>query len=337
MRVKLCSAPSRFGTNIRGCENAPDKLLSMGLCEIILKHGHILESYGRVFYDDVKSLKKSETNKWLKCGEDYTKSRILNFSDLICFNRILASKALEITAGNDFAIFLGGDHSISIGTIRGVLKNHPNTAVIWMDAHDDTSTPNNSTSRNAHGMAAMALMSAGSIEDKFYNALCNPLESDKIDPLKGENIFFLGLRWFELVINGKQQRAAYYGNNVALPNIEDRTLYLRTADEIRRLGFEQVVSEINEKLDKRGIDRIHLSLDIDILDKAFVLKTGTPVSDGLDVYTLKLFLSAFARSGKLRSMDIVELNPEINKELDKDDKTERVVLELLEVIFMNLT
>lgn len=336
MRVKLFSAPSHFGTNIKGCENAPDKLLSMGLCEIITKHSHILESHGRVFAADVKALKNRELNGWLKHEGNHTESGILNFASLICFNRILARKSFEITADNNFTIFIGGDHSISIGTIRGVLENHPNTAVIWMDAHDDTSTPHNSTSKRAHGMAAMTLMDTGSTGDKFYDALCNPLELDNVIPLKKENIFFLGLRWFGPVINGKQQRAAYYGNDITLPNIKNRTLYLRTANEIRRVGFNKVIREINERLEIRGIERIHLSLDIDVLDKMFVPKTGTPVSDGLDVHTLKLFLGAFAKSGKLRSMDLVELNPEENKEFDKDDKTERIILELLEEIFKNL-
>ena len=187
-----------------------------------------------------------------------------------------------------FPIVLGGDHSVAIGTLaglRGALGSP--AALIWFDAHGDINSPSTSPSGNVHGMPVYYAVRNGDLDPR-----CSVL---------------IGLRDVD-----PGERAT----------IRELELAAFTMSDVDRLGMEGV---IERALDVTGDRPLHVSFDMDAIDPSEAPGVGTPVKGGITYREAHLALEEVAASGRLRSLEITEINPI----LDRENKTAILAVELI--------
>ena len=199
-----------------------------------------------------------------------------------------------------FPIFLGGDHSISIGTISGVARSFGRTGLIWFDAHADFNIPETSPSRNIHGMPLAVLTGRGHPDLVGIGG-----EGASV---RAEDVVILGLRSVD---------------------VKERSLLLEagarvyTMKEIDAYGIASVVRRALRDLSH--LDRIHLSVDLDVVDPGVAPGVGTPVRGGLTYREAHLVMELINESGIVTSLDVVEVNPI----LDDRNGTAELAVELV--------
>jgi len=199
---------------------------------------------------------------------------------------------------NTFPLFLGGDHSIAMGTIGGV-SHDGSIGVIWLDAHGDFNTYETSPSGNVHGMPLAALTGDG------VEPLVNIGRSGmKVDP---ENVVLIGIRDLDLKEKMRLKKSGI-------------TVY--TMRDIDEQGISAITNKALMKF--AHMKRVHISLDMDVMDPVEAPGVGTPVPGGLTYREAHLCMEIIADSGKLCSMDLVEINPI----LDQANKTARLAVNL---------
>jgi arginase len=190
-----------------------------------------------------------------------------------------------------FPLILGGDHSIGIGSLSGILRARPEVGVLWIDAHADLNTPETSGSGNLHGMPVGLLMEGMEIDyDKYAG-----LEWLHVGPrLKPDSIVYVGLRDVDL------------SEAEAIRNLGIRAY---TMHDIDRYGIGAVMDMAMNHLLKNNPDRpLHLSYDIDVIDPIDAPATGTAVRGGLTFREAHFVAEFVAQNGNLASAEMVELN-----------------------------
>jgi arginase len=202
-------------------------------------------------------------------------------------------KVLEEASTGNFVLILGGDHCIPIGTIGGLLQARPSTGIVWVDAHADINTPESSSSGNMHGMPLSFLL--GLID----NVTAYPGLSWFNPCLKPRDIVYIGLRDLDKAEKETIHRLG----------IKAYTMY-----DIDRLGIGKVMEETNAYL--ADYKHLHLSYDIDALDPFFAPHTGTAVRGGLTFREGNFICEALSESGRLTSMELVEVNPSLHQDMD---------------------
>ena len=214
----------------------------------------------------------------------------------------VAGRAAEVVSGGLFPIFLGGDHSISIGTVSGVAgATGGRTGVIWLDAHADFNLPETSPSGNIHGMPLATLTGRGA---PGLVGIGGPGAS-----VRAEDIVLIGLRSVD---------------------VEERNLLreagakVYTMKEIDAYGVAKVVRRALKDLSH--LDRVHLSFDLDALDPEVAPGVGTPVRGGLTYREAHLVMELINEAGIVTSLDVVEVNPI----LDVKNGTAALAVELVE-------
>lgn len=195
-------------------------------------------------------------------------------------------------------VFMGGDHSLSIGSIGGVTHEEP-AGVIWIDAHADFNTPETSPSGNIHGMALAVLLGDG-----FSELVDVGRPGAK---LNARDVILIGVRELDPA------------EKIRLRNSGISVYTMREIDE---RGMGAIAREAVGKLAHRA--RLHVSLDLDGLDPLEVPGVGTTSPGGITYREAQLLMEIVADTGLLRSMDIVEINPI----LDHGNRTAKVALEL---------
>ncbi|MCL4455508.1 MAG: arginase [Deinococcus sp.] len=199
---------------------------------------------------------------------------------------------------NVFPVVLGGDHSVAIGSVAGASKRR-RIGVIWVDAHADFNTPQTSPSGNIHGMPLATLCGLGDL--KLVNL---GWEGAKVKP---EDVVLIGIRSLD-------------PGEVGL--LRERGMTVYTMKEIDRIGIPRVAEETVEKL--KGLPKVHVSLDADVLDPEIAPGVGTPVPGGLTYREAHLLMELFSDAGIATSLDLVEVNPI----LDRENRTARIMVEL---------
>jgi arginase len=211
----------------------------------------------------------------------------------------VARRVAHATRDARTPIVLGGDHSVALGTLGGLASVHGLGAVLWLDAHGDLNTPETSPSGNVHGMPlAAALGVAGSV-----------FESDvwRLPALDPRRVSLIGVRSLD---SGEKELVRELGISVA------------TMSEVDRRGVETVVRESLERLE--GAAFVHVSLDMDVVDPDVAPGVGTPVRGGLSYREAHLALELVAEADLLGSLEIVEVNPI----LDRENATAQLAVEL---------
>jgi arginase len=208
---------------------------------------------------------------------------------------------LATIAADETGIFLGGDHSIALGTVSAALHRADKIGVLWVDAHGDFNTPKTTPSGNVHGMVVAALMGK-----------CPPSLTVGDRVLTPDQIVMIGIRDLD-----NDERAA----------LRDSGIKVLTMREIDERGMASVAREALHTLG--DAQALHISWDMDSLDPQVVSGVGTPVPGGLTYREAHLLMEMLADDGRVRSLDVVEINPI----LDRENRTARMAVELTASLF----
>jgi arginase len=211
--------------------------------------------------------------------------------------------AREAVEEGDLPVFIGGDHSMSIGTIGGVTHHEP-VGLIWIDAHGDFNTPETTISGNIHGMSLAVLLGKG------YPELINVGRMGA--KLQAKDVVMIGIRDLDPKERDRLRES-------------DITVY--TMRDVDERGIGVVIREALDKLAHR--QRLHVSLDMDGLDPMVVPGVGTTAPGGLTYREAQLLMEIIADTGRLASLDIVEINPI----LDQRNQTAQIAVELAASLF----
>lgn len=284
--IRIIGVPMDLGQSQRGVDMGPSAVRYAGLASRLKNLGYQIHDSGNI---DVKVRDTLTPDKFV--------AEIKHACEKIY------QKGADAISKNEIPIFLGGDHSIAIGTIGGISHEHP-TGVIWIDAHGDYNTPETSPTGNIHGMALSVLLGQGSPE---------LVDIGRPGPkLKPEDIVMIGIRSLDPI---EKKRLSQSGI----------TIY--TMREIDELGISHVANDALIRLSH--LPAIHVSLDLDGLDPMEAPGVGTPVPGGLSYREAHLIMEIIADSKRLNSLDLVEINPI----LDKLNKTGQMAVDLAVSLF----
>lgn len=281
--VRILGIPMDLGAGRRGVDMGPSALRLARLAPALTDLGHSVTDLGNV---DVP------------VAEAMTTTAALPYADAIARTCDEAYRRLGELPDDAFAITLGGDHAISMGTVAGVAKGR-RTGMLWIDAHADLNTPDTSPSGNVHGMPVAHLLGLG--DERFRRnwgggALLAP-----------EDVVYIGLR---SVDHDERER------------IHDLGIAAYTMKEIDQRGIATVAAEALERLS--ATDRLHVSFDADVLDPTLASGVGTPVPGGLTYREAHLLMELLADAGRVTSLDLVEVNPI----LDVQNRTAVILVEM---------
>src|SRR5918911_424653 len=212
----------------------------------------------------------------------------------------IAELVAQASGEGHLPLVLGGDHSIAIGTLGGLAKVRGPGGVLWIDAHADLNRPETSPSGNVHGMALAATL--GLAGDRFAGDGW-PLPS--VDPAR---VALVGVR------------ALDEGERELLRRLDAKVF---TMSDVDRFGVERAVRESLAHVAGPGF--VHVSLDMDAVDPGVAPGVGTPVRGGLSYREAHLALELVAESGLADALEVVEVNPI----LDRENETGRLAVELV--------
>ncbi|MDZ7360158.1 MAG: arginase [candidate division KSB1 bacterium] len=283
--IRIIGVPMDLGQSRRGVDMGPSALRYAGLSQRLRKLGHIVEDVGNITVAVRDTLPESGGMAFLPsvvkaCEQIYEQGR-------------------QAMAAGCLPLFVGGDHSIAVGTVGGVTHEAP-AGLLWIDAHGDFNTPESSPSGNIHGMPLAALLGLGRPE--LIN-LGRPGPK-----LKSSDVVLIGVRDLD-----PQEKELLKESRIGIYSMR----------EIDERGIAAVVREALARL--QHLPRLHVSLDLDCLDPMEAPGVGTPVAGGLSYREAHLLMEILADTGRVGSIDVVEINPI----LDERNHTAEIAAELL--------
>lgn len=268
--------PMDLGADRRGVDMGPSALRIAGISERLEVLGYTVSDQGDIPIPIKES--RNISNPKLKYLDEIVKA---------C--EALARKVRDSLSQGHFPLCIGGDHSMSLGSVAGVSsycrENSMTPGLIWIDAHADMNLEETTPSGNIHGMPVSASLGLGNrhlthlmdFAPKIRPENCALIAIRSIDPLEKETI-----------------------------RKSDIPVYTMT--DIDKRGAYPVISEALERL-KKDTDIIHVSFDMDAVDPSVAVGVGTPVSGGLTYRETHLIMEMIAESGKMGALDIAEVNP----------------------------
>jgi arginase len=285
--IAVIGAPLDLGQGRRGVDMGPSAIRYAGLEERLVGLGYVVHDEGNV-----------ETAVAEATALRDERARFLPEIHDTC--ELIAARVAEATTRGALPLVLGGDHSVALGTLGGMASVHGLGGVLWIDAHSDINTPETSPSGNVHGMAlaaALGLAGPGFESDAW------PLPA--IDP---KRVALVGTR---LLDDGERRLLREAGVRVF------------TMSEIDRIGIERAIRESLDRISGGGF--VHVSFDMDVLDPDVAPGVGTPVRGGLTYREAHLAMELVSESGSARSLEVVEVNPI----LDRENTTAATAVELV--------
>ncbi|MFX3633137.1 MAG: arginase [Candidatus Pristimantibacillus sp.] len=290
-QIALLSVPFGLGAGQSGSELGPDQLLRNGLIRQIEQLG----------YDPIKATTVESVINIDTTSSVIQSNRMKHLLEVINVSRSLADEVYTAVAEGYFPLIIGGDHSIAIGSLAGLTAFYRNMGIIWFDAHADLNTEASTPSGNMHGISlAVAL---GQTKLALYEIMPGTM------PVKPSRT---------VIIGGRQLDPA------ERQLIDIAGIHCFGMEDIKRLGIETIAEEAL-RIAGEEADSVHLSFDIDSLDPEAAPGTGTKVDGGISAHDARIALEVFNRSGLIASAEFVELNPL----LDRDDRTSRLMSELI--------
>ncbi len=274
LKVSMLGVPMDLGAGRRGTDMGPSALRLAGLGPAIVRLGHELDDLGNVEVPVMES-----------GGSGDPRARYAAQIRAACMT---AFHTLTALPEGTFPLVLGGDHSVALASVAAAFRGPaPAGGLIWVDAHADLNTPSTSPSGNIHGMPVAHLLGMGSRWLREIWGDGRVLEPDRI--------VYIGLRSLDA-----PEREL----------IGDLGIRAYSMTDIDRLGIARVMQETQDHLD--GAGTWHLSLDADVLDPAVAPGVGTPVPGGLTYREAHYLMESLSASGRVRSADLVEVNPIID-------------------------
>ena len=281
-RVQIIGVPTDYGQKRRGVDMGPSAVRYAGLHKQLQQLGWEVWDRGNVVVNTPEQVPP--------------KQRLATVAQ-IC--QTVYKIGRESMQTGDFTLFLGGDHSISIGSVAAMSQDTP-IGLIWLDAHGDFNTPESSPSGNIHGMPVAVLVGEG--EEALVNI---GYAGAKVLP---QNVVMIGIRDLD-----KKERE----------RLRESGIHVYTMREIDEVGIGRIAHQTLATL--QHLQHIHISFDVDSLDPRTAPGVGTPVPGGLTYRETHLLMEILGESGLIRSMDVVEVNPI----LDKGNQTAEVAAEMI--------
>jgi len=276
MIVHVLGVPMDLGSGRRGVDMGPSAIRIAGLEERLRELGHEVVDEGDL---DIKNMEE------LKVGDVHARY----LTEIARAARLAAGKVERIMTKGRFPLVLGGDHSISVGTVSGIAAfcraRRKKLGLLWIDAHGDINTPDTSPSGNIHGMPVASLLGEG---------------PDTLTAIRGtapkvnaRNVALVGIRSLD---EGEKVRLKRHGVQV------------HTMSDIDRSGIHRIMKKALARV-TNGTDCVHVSFDLDAVDPTVAPGVGTPVKGGLDYREAHLIMELLHDSGVMTSLEMVEVNP----------------------------
>ena len=292
--ISLIGAPTDIGAGARGASMGPEALRVAGIRRVLEDHGLPVADLGNL---------SGPANPWLPPVDGY---RHLN--EVVAWNTALHEAVhAELTRGR-LPIVLGGDHCLGMGSISAVARHCRDTGktlrVLWLDAHADFNTAELTPSGNIHGMPVACLCGHGPAVLTGIGGHTPAITADvvrqigirSVDPGEKRFVHEVGLEVFDM----------------------------RYIDEMgMRHTMEQALMGLDENT------HLHVSFDVDFLDPDIAPGVGTTVPGGPTYREAQLCMEMIADTGRLGSLDVMELNPA----LDVRNKTAELAVDLIESLF----
>ena len=264
-RVAVVGVPMDLGANRRGVDMGPSALRYARLLEQLEDLGYTVEDLG----DVPVSLARASRRR----------GRGLAYLEEIRAAALVLKERLAALPEGVFPIVLGGDHSLSMGSVAGAARGR-RVGVVWVDAHADFNTPETSPSGNVHGMPLAVLSGLG-----------HPRLTEVFRAVDPKDVVLVGVR----SLDPGEKRL-----------LKEAGVRVYTMHEVDRLGVARIAEEVLKHL--HGLP-LHVSLDADVLDPTLAPGVGTPVPGGLTYREAHLLMEILAESGRVQSLDLVEVNP----------------------------
>ena len=292
--VSLIGAPTDIGAGDRGASMGPEALRVAGIAEALSARGLDVVDRGNLV---------GPFNPWLPPRDGYR-----HLADVVTWNRaVMQAVAAELALGR-LPILLGGDHCLAVGSIGAVARHCRESGkklrVLWLDAHADFNTSTITPSGNIHGMPVSCLCGYGPRELTELGGAAPMLDKNTIRQI--------GIR----SVDEGEKRLVH---DVGL-DIYD----MRYIDEI---GMRRAMEEALDGVD--DATHVHVSFDVDFLDPGIAPGVGTTVPGGPNYREAQLVMEMIADTGRLGSLDIVELNPAF----DSRNQTGELAVDLVESLF----
>ena len=292
--VSLIGAPSDIGASCRGACLGPDALRVAGISQALRQRGLEVYDHGNL---------NGPLNPWLPPVQGYR-----HLPEVTVWNQSIFTAVSAALAQQQLPILLGGDHSLSIGSISAVARHcyaqHIPLRILWLDAHADFNTSSITPSGNIHGMPVACLCGFGPGSLTHFRGDSPALQASWIKQV--------GVR----SVDDEEKR---FVQSQGLEIFD-----MRCIDEI---GMRQTMERALAGM--APDTHLHLSFDIDFLDPEIAPGVGTAVRGGPSYREAQLCMEMIADTGCLASVDIMELNPA----LDVRNRTAELAVDLLESLF----
>jgi arginase len=290
--IAIIGAPLDLGAGRRGVDMGPSAIRVANLNTRVAALGYAATDLGNVGAEQPESLPPGPQNA--KYLPQIAKS---------C--RRLAEMVERAVAEGKTPVVLGGDHSVAVGTVSGISRHFrrrkQKIGLIWIDAHADMNTPESSPSGNVHGMPLACLVGLGPRELTHLYGY-----APKVEPAR---VALVGVRNVD---------------QLERPHIRNSGVRAFTMRDIDERGLRAVMQDAIQIVTD-GTAGFHLSFDMDVVDPQFAPGVGTPVRGGITYREAHLAMEIINDSGRMVSMETVEVNPVI----DEVNRTAELAVELI--------
>ncbi len=292
--VSLIGVPTDIGAGHKGARMGPDALRIAGLGEALAARGVDVADRGNI---------AGPANPWLPPVDGYR-----HLDEVVAWNKALMEAVdAELSQGR-LPIVLGGDHCLGLGSITAVARHCRRTSkklrVLWLDAHADFNTSDVTPSGNVHGMPVACLCGLGPTALTTLGGSAPAMQPDEIRQI--------GIR----SVDAGEKRL-----------VKDHGLDIYDMRYIDEVGMKRAMEEALEGVDEHT--HLHVSFDVDFLDPSIAPGVGTTVPGGPNYREAQLVMEMIADTGRMCSLDIVELNPA----LDNHNATAELAVDLVESLF----
>lgn len=292
--LSLIGAPTDVGASVRGAGMGPDALRVAGLAETLQAQGLTVLDRGNL---------AGPPNPWAP-----PQAGLRHLDEVVAWNRAVFDAVAEALGAGHIPLLMGGDHCLGVGSISAVARHCRATGrklrVLWLDAHADVNTGAISPSGNLHGMPVACLLGHGPAPLSGWSGQPAALTPDEID--------FIGIR----SVDAAEKQA-----------IRELGLQVFDMRHIDEHGMRYTLTEALQDVDDST--HLHVSFDVDCLDPADAPGVGTGVRGGPTYREMQLCMEMIADTGRLASLDVVEINPA----LDVRNQTAELAVELIGSLF----
>ncbi|MHC1548956.1 arginase [Phyllobacterium sp. K27] len=295
--LTIIGAPIEEGAGQPGALMGPAALRTAGLVRTLEELGHVAKDRG--------DLRLPETLPIVPPVNGLAHY----IEEIAAWSRMLAVETYDAMKSGSFPIILGGDHSLSMGSIGGIARyceeQNRELFVLWLDAHSDFNTPATSPSGNMHGMPLALLCREPGLEGVFND--------EPHGFVKPENLHLFGIRSID-----STERVL----------LRERGIDVIDMRQIDEFGVAPLLRRILERVQKaNGV--LHVSFDVDFIDPSIAPGVGTTVPGGATYREAHLVMEMLHDSGVVCSLDVVELNPF----LDERGKSALLLVDLVASLF----